>query len=129
MQCLPPHRALRQCLAATLVVALFAACGGTKPEAATPDDDEGDDRDPSGPTTATDRATAAKTYCTDDSCFNCGDSFCMVGWYCDLSLSGGPACTPLPECDGAADCDCVSAALGGNCRCEERGGGLYLTCG
>ena len=76
------------------------------------------------------RESSAKvtSYCTDEGCFDCGDGFCMQGWYCDLGVRGGPACSFVPECEAQSSCACVTAVLGGGCRCDERDGGAYVTC-
>ena len=77
-----------------------------------------DDSEPGGPT------EPEPDPCTDGTCFRCGDSICPTGYYCD---EGSQACSWLAECADSADCSCVKGALDG-CRCEERSGGVYVTC-
>jgi hypothetical protein len=65
--------------------------------------------------------------CDDGTCTPCGQGLCMAGWYCDESAKGGPACGWLPEC-AKASCACLSRAFS-SCSCEEKSGGVHLTCG
>lgn len=111
------------------IVGLLAAqgCGGAGTTPAKSSDGVGPER---GMDAAADGSSAARepTYCADSGCFDCGDSFCLLGWYCDLSLPAGPACLAPPECGGSTSCDCVEPSLAANCSCEERGDGVYVTC-
>jgi hypothetical protein len=114
---------------------LFTACGGaTTPEASsTPAGDEqsrADTRASEGE--SSDEATQAeaappRAACDDGSCTACGDALCPLGWYCDESASGGPACGWLPECVQKPGCACVKRALAG-CACEEKAGAAHLSC-
>jgi len=67
-------------------------------------------------------------YCVDGTCFDCGDGFCMLGWYCDQNMPGGPGCSFVPECGSESNCSCVESALDSACTCEERNGGAYVRC-
>jgi hypothetical protein len=66
--------------------------------------------------------------CEDGTCFECGSGICMTGFYCDDGAQGGAACSWLPDCAGRASCACLKRALGSDCECEERGGGVHLKC-
>jgi hypothetical protein len=66
--------------------------------------------------------------CDDGTCSPCGDSFCLSGWYCDETAQGGPACGWLTECAEKPSCSCVTSVFSG-CSCEEKGGGVHLSCG
>ena len=66
--------------------------------------------------------------CEDGTCFACGDTYCPNGFYCDDGAPGGPGCSWLPECADAVTCSCVKDALGEDCTCEERDGGIHVTC-
>ncbi|HMJ14278.1 MAG TPA: hypothetical protein VK524_22840 [Polyangiaceae bacterium] len=66
--------------------------------------------------------------CEDGTCFTCGDTICLSGFYCDTGAAGGPACSWLPACTKGASCGCVKKELGAGCSCEERSGGLHVTC-
>lgn len=70
-------------------------------------------------------ASVAKNACDDGTCTSCGAGHCPIGWYCDESAKGGPACGWLPECTKKPSCACLKRILGGSC--EERGAGLYVT--
>jgi hypothetical protein len=73
-------------------------------------------------------ASPASTRCDDDSCFACGQGICLKGFFCDERAIGGAACGWLPSCAAQPSCACVKRALGSGCSCEERGGGVYVTC-
>jgi hypothetical protein len=105
-------------------VLVVGACGGATPESKTSSRSDGETGSESAPA---DDAPALP--CDDGTCSPCGKAFCPTGYYCDLKLKGGPACEWLPECADQATCGCVTGALGSGCSCEERGGGVYVTCG
>jgi hypothetical protein len=129
----------RTLFAIGLIVSLgWQACGGSSPEAATADHTDGDDKsatreqddsssaesgsgDDEGEGTV---AAARRPACDDGTCTPCGDAQCPLGWYCDESAKGGPACGWLPECAKKPTCACVKRVFSGSC--EERGGGLYV---
>ena len=73
-------------------------------------------------------STTPAGYCDDATCFDCGETFCLPGWYCDETIPGGPACSAVDECGQESSCGCVEAALGADCRCEERNGGVFVRC-
>jgi hypothetical protein len=117
-----------------LVLALAACGGSTKPEASsTPD--EGDRRgsraSESGSATPDEDEPAAqappRAACDDGTCSPCGDALCPLGWYCDETAPGGPACGWLPECAQKPGCACVKRALAG-CSCDEKSGAAHLSC-
>ena len=103
--------------------ASLPACGGSAPEAKT----AGQSHDTDTADYEAD-AAASDSYCLDGTCFDCGESFCMLGWYCDEEVAGGPACSFVPECGSESNCDCVESALASSCSCTERNGGVYVRC-
>jgi len=115
-------------LVAGALPVLSLACGGGAPPPASPGDATGDDGDTARVEAPAESSTMVASYCTDEGCFDCGESFCLQGWYCDLGVRGGPACSFVPECETRSNCACVTAVLGGGCRCDERDGGAYVTC-
>jgi hypothetical protein len=111
----------------------WPACGGSSPEPTTAEHADGAERRSSGDrdddTTPSDSdadepAVPKKAACDDGTCTPCGDAQCPVGWYCDESAKGGPACGWLPECAKKPTCACVKRVFSGSC--EERSGGLYV---
>ena len=66
--------------------------------------------------------------CDDGTCFSCGDTICMTGFYCDADAPGGAACSWLPACTERGVCGCLKRELGANCSCEEKNGGPHVTC-
>ncbi len=110
-------------LAGSVCLSSLEACGGGTPSAKTGDKARGSDgSDYEGDETVPD------SYCLDGTCFDCGESFCMLGWYCDESMDGGPGCSFVPECGSESNCGCVESALTSACSCEERNGGVYVSC-
>jgi len=77
---------------------------------------------------AEEASEAPRSSCDDGTCSACGTGLCPTGWYCDESVSGGPACSWLPQCAQKSSCVCVTGALGSGCKCVEQGGGLHVTC-
>jgi hypothetical protein len=69
-----------------------------------------------------------KQSCDDGTCSPCGDSFCLAGWYCDETAKGGPSCSWLRECPEKVSCSCLNRVFSG-CSCEEKAGGVHLSCG
>jgi hypothetical protein len=125
------------CTSASLAAALVAAaCGGggsskpaetasgshgahADPSAAGEDEAEQDEPVEAAPTLAR---------CDDGTCFVCGQGICPKGFYCDEQAVGGAACGWLPSCPTEPACSCVKRTLGASCGCEEREGGLYVSC-
>ncbi|HEY6561186.1 MAG TPA: hypothetical protein VI072_28130 [Polyangiaceae bacterium] len=66
--------------------------------------------------------------CEDGTCFACGDTICLTGFYCDTNAPGGPACSWLPACTARGMCSCLKRELGNTCSCEEKSGGAHVTC-
>jgi hypothetical protein len=118
-----------------LAVALCGACGGggaDKPARSAADEDE-----PSGAVESAgaqteeedeEEAAPRKAACDDGTCTTCGSSMCPAGWYCDETAKGGPACGWLPECVNKLSCSCLNKTFSG-CSCEEKDGGVHLSCG
>ncbi len=106
---------------------LLQACGSGTPESRTAS--RRSTAGTSDDTAGSSASAAADSYCLDGTCFDCGESFCMMGWYCDESLAQGAGCLFVPECGSESNCDCVQSALDSGCSCEERNGGVYVLCG
>lgn len=70
------------------------------------------------------RTHEAPESCTDGSCVKCGDAVCLPGLFCEESKS---ACGWIPQCAKNFNCDCLQKQMTG-CSCEEKGGGIYLSC-
>ena len=66
--------------------------------------------------------------CSGGTCAKCGTAVCLAGYFCLESAAKGPTCSWLPECPSEASCSCVEGVLGDGCSCEERDGGVFVTC-
>ena len=114
----------RRCRAAlawlTAALILLPGCGGSSSQTKSADAAD-DDYESSG------SGGEASSECEDGTCFGCGSGICPTGHYCDESSPGGAACGWLPECAQEATCSCVEAVFT-DCSCEERAGGVYLSC-
>jgi len=95
-----------------------AAGEGSGEEAASGAEEEGGEGEPA----------PRRIACDDGTCSVCGEGLCPAGWYCNESAKGGPACGWLPDCAAKPSCACVGRVFS-SCSCEERGGGVHLTCG
>lgn len=117
----PLHRLVS--LLTLLSLGLPAACGGSSSEAksAGGSSDEGGSSDWSG-------GDAIGSGCSGGTCARCGDAVCLVGYFCIESAAKGPTCSWLPECAAEASCGCVEGILSDGCSCEERDGGVFVTC-
>ncbi|HVJ20286.1 MAG TPA: hypothetical protein VM686_32950 [Polyangiaceae bacterium] len=124
---------------ATWLFLLAISCGGgggsSKPaeSAAEGDDASGESSAgdaEEGTSDAEDAAPAAprRMSCDDGTCSPCGEGFCLAGWYCDETAKGGPSCGWLRECPEKVSCGCLSRVFS-SCSCEEKAGGVHLTCG
>jgi hypothetical protein len=109
--------------------------GGSKPAESASGSEEGDTRGSAedgdeGGAEAEEAATAAprRMSCDDGTCSPCGEGFCLAGWYCDETAKGGPSCGWLRECPEKASCACLNRVFS-TCSCEEKTGGVHLTCG
>jgi hypothetical protein len=109
---------------------LAAACGGTAPptahkaststaasKAKAPDPPPKDDEGRGG------------VQCDDGSCFSCGEAICLSGFFCSVGKSGH-GCAWLPNCGGRPSCGCITPSLreDPSCSCQEKEGGVYVTC-
>ena len=117
--------------------AVGLGCGGGAPEPASARSSDTEAEGPAsgspdeGSPSASDpgeAAVAKRAACDDGSCTPCGDSQCPSGWYCDESAKGGPACGWLPECANKLSCGCLGKTFS-SCQCEEKSGGVHLSCG
>lgn len=109
--------------------------GGGAPEPRTAENADNEDVSPASAeedaSTDDSEATASaapKDPCADGSCFSCGKSMCLPGWYCDEGAKGGAACSWLPECATSPSCKCITKVLGAACSCKDDGGGPHVTC-
>jgi hypothetical protein len=110
-------------LGAAAPLLLLSHCGGTttKAQSASDADDESGEY--------ADEAVGFASQCDDGTCFPCAENgICPIGYFCDESAAAGPACEWLPECPEEATCSCVLGVLGESCSCEERDGGVYVSC-
>jgi len=99
------------------------ACGGSSPGAKSAggsSDEEG-----AGEWSGRDGSDSG---CPGGNCAKCGTAVCLVGYFCLESAAKGPTCSWLPECASEASCSCVEGVLGDGCACEERDGGVFVTC-
>jgi hypothetical protein len=116
-------------IGALLSVLLVAACGGaTSPAPRKP-----------APETATAKASAPEpssrederggVQCDDGSCFACGEAICLSGFFCSVGKAGH-GCAWMPNCSGRPNCGCIAPALreDPSCSCQEKEGGVYVTC-
>jgi hypothetical protein len=86
-------------------------------------------------TTAADDSSEAEAepqggvHCSDGSCFSCGEAVCLSGYYCAVGKAGH-GCAWHPSCPSRTSCACLAPAIKANatCRCEEKSGGVYVTC-
>jgi hypothetical protein len=113
-----------------LLTGLTCACGGASTEGPASADDVDESGDSESFEAGEGPASAGPSGpdCSGGTCFSCGESMCLPGYYCDHDVAGGPACSWLPECVESASCDCVKKVLGKSCDCEERNGGTYVSC-
>jgi hypothetical protein len=114
---------------------LLAACGGSAagshPRANAPPEQVSihTDQAAASEDSAPEPEEASKAaLCDDGTCSPCGAGFCPIGWYCDESARGGPACGWLPRCAQKSSCGCLTGELGAGCKCSEQGVGLHVTC-
>jgi hypothetical protein len=110
-------------VAALAWLAVASGCGGSQPSARHHTSGRHAADTPASESSEPDTAG-----CHDETCFVCGGAMCLKGFYCDQGLSGGPACSWLPECAGEATCSCLKSVLGSECSCEERDNGVFLRC-
>ncbi len=113
-------------VAASLAV---SACGGSTsgPEGAhgAGGDAEGEFDEDGNPTTG--EAGPERGPCSDGACFECGDTVCFPGFYCDEGGANGPGCSWLPACASTSSCSCLANQLT-DCACEERDGHAFVRC-
>lgn len=93
---------------------------GSNVEDAPPSDVEGD---PFASEPAREAPHPSAT-CTEGACFDCGETTCLQGFYCDSTLA---ACGWLPACAQEHSCDCLLSQLPG-CSCETRDGNAFVSC-
>lgn len=117
----------------TLFFALLplAACGGAgaPPAASATGATHGAATTETAPASPADDANSAPR-CDDGSCFPCGGGVCPSGFYCAVDRAH-QGCAWIPKCASKSSCECLAPVtkLDASCACEERGGGVYVTCG
>jgi hypothetical protein len=106
---------------------VLAACGGaqTAPGAAPAGSAAGESSTASAARPDRPRGPA----CTEGSCFACGEGVCLPGSYCETD-KGKQGCAWSPKCASKSSCACLAPMLKAeaSCRCEEKQGGVYVTC-
>jgi hypothetical protein len=111
-----------------IVFCVTAACGGgggaTAPTE-TADAEESQETLESASEAEEQAPPAPVDPCASGTCSKCGEAVCLSGFYCEEAVS---ACGWLPQCADSPSCECVSKVLT-NCECEERDGGVYVSCG
>ncbi len=121
---LPALKALG--VAAVLAFAMCACANAPSPA------DPAEEKKPKPATTADDQNfqfETSSTDCSDQSCFTCGKDFCLPGSICTIdSNSRAGSCIWLKECGQQPSCDCVLAALGESCSCENGVIGPIISC-
>jgi hypothetical protein len=108
---------------AVVALAMAVACGSSAPPPKQPATKViADD----GETEA--RPTRGGARCSDGSCFSCGEAVCLSGYYCAIGKAGH-GCAWVPSCTSPS-CACLGPTVKANasCRCEEKNGGVYVTC-
>ena len=117
---------------ALIALGLLVGCGGgagAAPGAKTKAEQGASETSAEGADEESEAATdPLATACADDTCVRCGKGICPSGFYCDESAPGGASCGWLPECASKPSCSCVTQGLGSGCGCEERAGGLFVSC-
>ena len=105
-------------------ILLIVGCGGGAPPPKEPRTTASGD---TGETEAEPSRSGA--HCADGSCFSCGEAVCLSGYYCAVGKTGH-GCAWLPSCTSNVSCACLAPAIKSNttCRCEEKGGGVYVLC-
>ena len=118
------HRLVHKPLLLALVA--LVSCGGpasSGPNARSAGDDPADtsaSTDPSGPRLPS---------CEDGSCFACGDTVCLKGYYCER-LGNVSGCAWNAPCANKASCSCLTSqpSHDSSCSCEERDGNAFVSC-
>lgn len=107
---------------------LTLACGGgtqASANASAPSSEEvGEGADPDVDAHHGGTGEARRDPCASGTCTPCGEALCLSGFYCEEAVS---ACGWVPDCAESPSCSCLEKYLEG-CRCDERGGGVYVSC-
>jgi hypothetical protein len=109
---------------------LVAACGGAQPATVRKAPVESASGKTKGPEPAPkDEEGRAGVQCDDGSCFACGEAICLSGFFCSVGKSGH-GCAWVPSCGGRPTCGCITPSLreDPSCSCQEKQGGIYVTC-
>jgi len=113
------------------LLALVAGCGGGTPGPTSPVEEEGEQgaEAPKASTKARRQSRPARVTCEDGSCFSCGEAVCLTGFYCTATRRGH-GCAWAPGCATKVTCACLAGSLRDTpgCVCEEKEGGVYVTC-
>jgi hypothetical protein len=112
------------------VLSVVAGCAGATPGPTGPADENGaETRASAGGAKGRRSPRAARITCEDGSCFSCGETACLNGFYCAVTPRGR-GCAWTPSCASRVTCDCLAATLreSPGCVCEEKAGGVYVSC-
>ena len=119
-------RCLRLVTFHLFVLALCTSCGGQQgsPKTASAGGESGSN--PQGGQSSGPQLPS----CDDGTCFACGDGICPTGFYCDTN-KGVTGCAWIPSCVKTPSCDCLKPTLPRDqgCKCEDRKGVAFVTCG
>ena len=118
MKVAKPVREPLFCLA--LMLAVGCGAGSTGPGAKSADGSEGESGESEGVASRPQLPS-----CEDGSCFSCGDTICLPGYYCE-TVGGNTGCAWNGPCAKDASCACLGSQPG--CSCEERDGHAFVTC-
>jgi hypothetical protein len=116
-------------IGALVPVLLLVACGGaTPPTAHKPAPDTAASKS-NVPEPGAKEEGRGGVQCDDGSCFACGEAICLSGFFCSVGKTGR-GCAWMPNCTGRPTCGCITPALreDPSCSCQEKEGGVYVTC-
>jgi hypothetical protein len=109
-----------------LTLVALVSCGGP---ASTGPSARSAGEDPADTTASTDPSGPRLPNCEDGSCFACGDTVCLKGYYCE-TLGNVSGCAWNAPCANKASCNCLTSqpSHDSSCSCEERDGHAFVSC-
>jgi hypothetical protein len=108
-----------------LVLVALVSCG---PASSSPTARSAGDA-PADTSASTDSSGPRLPSCEDGSCFACGDTVCLKGYYCER-LGNVSGCAWNAPCANKASCSCLTSqpSHDSSCSCEERDGNAFVSC-